>query len=221
LVEDAIGRDVAPLPFAPVWGLDVARYGDDRTALAVRIGNTMPRPVRWWHGQDLMSTVGKVHDMYREAQARERAGEPNVVPSSILVDSIGIGAGVVDRLRELQLPVRGVNVGETPSANGSRFSRLRDELWWRAREWLEERDCAMVEDAALIGELTSVKYALTSSGKLQVEAKDDMKKRGLRSPDLADAWVLTFAGGLDRRPETWVRERYRYDNRPRKSWRAA
>lgn len=220
LVEDAVSRTVAATPFKPVWGVDVARFGDDRTALAVRCGNSMPSPVIWWHGQDLMQTVGKVHDLYRDMLARERAGEENRCPSSILVDVIGIGAGVVDRLRELGLPVRGVNVGES-AAGDSRFMRLRDQLWWRVREWLEERDSSMVEDPALIGELTSVKYKLTSSGKLQVEGKDEMKQRGLRSPDLADAWVLTFAGGLDRKREDWVRDRYRADNRPRKSWRAA
>jgi hypothetical protein len=220
LVEAAVSRQVQGVPFKPVWGVDVARFGDDRTAIAVRLGNTMPQVVEHWHGADLMQTVGRIHDRYRDAQARDRAGVEGVLPGEILVDVIGIGAGVVDRLRELGLPVRGVNVGESAAGDG-RYMRLRDQLWWRAREWLEERDCAMVEDPALIAELTGVKYALTSSGKLQVESKDAMKERGMRSPDLADAWVLTFAGGLERRPEKWLRDRYRADNRPRKSWRAA
>jgi hypothetical protein len=93
---------------------------------------------------------------------------------------------------ELELPVVGINVSES-AALGEKFMRLRDELWWRAREWFEKRDCKIPDDEALIGELASVRYAIQSNGKIKVESKDDMKKRGLPSPDVADAFVLTFA----------------------------
>jgi hypothetical protein len=72
--------------------------------------------------------------------------------------------------------------------------RLRDELWFKAREWFQERDCKLPEGCdELVAELSVPRYAYTSSGRIQVESKDSMKKRGLRSPDLADAFCLTLA----------------------------
>ena len=67
--------------------------------------------------------------------------------------------------------------------------------WFKGREWFQDRACSMPKDDALIAELTSPTYAFTSTGKMVVESKADMKKRGLRSPDLADAFLLTFACG--------------------------
>jgi hypothetical protein len=110
---------------------------------------------------------------------------------------IGIGAGVVDRCNELGLPVRGINVGERPSS-ADRFMRFRDELWFRGRDWFGARDCKIPDDAELIAELVAPLYTFTSSGKVCVESKDEMKERGMKSPDLADAFLLTLAGGLDR-----------------------
>jgi hypothetical protein len=106
----------------------------------------------------------------------------------------------VDRLKEERMPVRGVNVAESASAK-PRFARLRDELWWNAREWFMTRGVWIPDDSDLIAELSSVKYALLGSGKLKVESKDEMKKRGLRSPDVADAFILTFAGRAEITPD--------------------
>ena len=114
-------------------------------------------------------------------------------PSEILVDSIGLGAGVVDRLVELDLPARGINVAESSSMN-DRYMRLRDELWFKCREWLEHKDVSIPDQEELITELTAVQYGIMSNGKFKVESKDEMKKRGMRSPDVADALMLTFAG---------------------------
>lgn len=201
-IEAALSREVATIEsFRPVWGLDVARFGDDRTALAKRRGNTLLEPVTCWHGKDTMQTAGLVMEEWRAAGESER-------PSEILVDAIGIGAGVADRLGELGLPARGINVAEQPAAT-DRFARLRDELWWRTREWFAARDCRLARDPALVAELSGPSYAFTSAGRLVIESKDEMKARGLVSPDLADAFVLTFAGGLDRAEPTG-RERKRY-----------
>lgn len=192
LCEAAKARDVAVNASAPIiWGLDVARFGDDSTALAKRKGNHMLEPVREWWGKDTMQTVGLV-------KAEWDATTPEKRPKAINVDVIGIGAGVVDRLKELGLPAVGVNVAEAESVRESAdisFNRLRDELWWRGREWLEARDCWMPEDDETIGELTTPTYAFLSNGRIQVERKDDMKKRGVKSPNRADAWLLTFHEG--------------------------
>jgi hypothetical protein len=109
------------------------------------------------------------------------------------VDSIGVGAGVVDRLRELELPAVGVNVSENPALLNNIAYRMRDELWIQAKTWLEGRECVIPSDDRLQNELASIRKSFTSGGKIRVESKDDMKKRGLRSPDVADAFVMTFA----------------------------
>jgi len=216
LCEAAKVREVDPSDaFRPVWGVDVARFGGDRTALAKRRGNTQLEPVKSWHGKDTMQTAGLIIAEYEATPEEDR-------PSEILVDVIGIGAGVVDRLHEQSIPVRGINVAESPAV-GERFLRLRDELWFKVRESLEARDCKLADDDALIAELTGVRYDITSAGKIKVESKDEMKKRGLRSCDLADAWCLTFGGGTDRvEPEEWDRYRPgRYQKRRGYNWMTA
>lgn len=191
LVEAAIDREVAPLiDVAVVWGLDVARFGDDTTCLCKRRGNIITEPLIEWKKVDLMQTVGRIYREYSETPIEKR-------PTAINVDVIGLGAGVVDRLRELGLPVRGINVGEIPALDPARYMRLRDELWFRCKDWFESRAVTMPKDQALIGELVSPKYKIESSGKLKVESKDDLKKRGIKSPNRADALCLTFAGGGD------------------------
>jgi len=199
LVEAAHDRDVAQVEIRPVWGLDVARFGNCRTALAKRRGNVLLEPIKSWRKRDLMEVSGLVLAEYEDTPSDER-------PVEILIDSVGLGAGVVDRCRELGLPVRGINVGETPSGR-QRFNRLRDELWWKTREWFEARDCKIPNDETLIGQLTTLKYKFSSTAKIVVERKEDLQSRGVESPDEADSFVLTMAG-LDVRgiPERYERK---------------
>ena len=186
LIEGATNRDVSNNPYAPVvWGLDVARFGSDCSALCKRQANVVPETIRVWKDLDLMQLTGAVVAEYQALEEKHR-------PESILVDSIGLGAGVVDRLCELGLPARGINVSESPSF-GSQYRNLRAELWGKAKAWLERRDCYLPKDDRLSGELATVRYKFASNGKLQIESKDDIRKRGLKSPDVADAFVLTFA----------------------------
>jgi len=147
--------------------------------------------VREWWGKDTMQTVGLIKAEFDATPEAQR-------PKAINVDVIGIGAGVVDRLKELGLPVVAVNVAEAESIRvGSdiSFNRLRDELWWRGREWLEAKDCKLADDDETIAELTTPTYSFLSNGRIQVERKDDMKKRGVKSPNRADAWLMTFHEG--------------------------
>jgi len=76
---------------------------------------------------------------------------------------------------------------------GGTYRNLKAELWYKARAWLEARDCKMPKDEVLIAELATVRYSFTSNGKIAIEGKDEIKRRGLPSPDKADAFVLTFA----------------------------
>ena len=186
-IRDVVLNDAA----AVVWGLDVARFGDDSTALAKRQGNWQLEPVREWWGKDTMQTVGLLKAEWDATPSAKR-------PKAINVDVIGIGAGVVDRGKELSLPVVGVNVAEAESIRHGgdvSFNRLRDELWWRGREWLEARDCRLADDDETIAELTTPRYKFLSSGRIQVERKDELRKRGVKSPNRADAWLLTMHDG--------------------------
>jgi phage terminase large subunit len=205
LIESSVGRDIIVSPNDPViWGLDVARFGSDQSALCRRKGRKITHKIETWRGKDTMQTAGLVKAKYDAVSEY-----PAEKPSEIMVDSIGIGAGVVDRLREMGLPARGVNVAESASVD-ILYSRLRDELWFKAREFFDGKDVAMWKDEKtgdgdldLIAELASTKYAYTSLGKLKAESKDEMKKRGLRSPDLADAFCLTLAYNTIGSSEAW------------------
>jgi hypothetical protein len=192
-VQGALGRDIVTMAMSEakverVAGLDVARYGDDASSLVVRQGKVISHLKRW-RGADLMETVGRVVSAWRDENIFDH----------LFVDVIGMGAGVYDRLKEVGVPCTAVNVGET-SALGDRFNRLRDELWWKCREYFEGKtvrieSSALTED--LIGELTGVTYkVLSSTGKIKVEGKQEMKNRGVASPDMADALCLTFAQGV-------------------------
>lgn len=186
LIEAAQYRDVILTPgVRPIWGLDVARFGSDRTALCKRYGNIVPNPIDWKRGYDTMQTVGWVKNQYD-------AAEPEHRPSEINVDVIGLGAGVVDRLRELKLPVRGINVAESP-AMGEKYVNLRAELWFKGKEWLERRDSKLPMGDGLKQELATPRYTYQSNGRYLVESKADIKKRGLASPDIADSFLLTLA----------------------------
>jgi phage terminase large subunit len=181
-VDAAMSRDVALSTREPiVYGLDVARFGDDRTVLCKRQGQVVLE-FKAWNGADLMETVGRV---VNEAKLDK--------PSEILVDSIGLGAGVADRLREMGFNVRDVNVAETSALDQTAY-RLRDELWLAVKEWLGQRVGRLPKDEDLRQELVAPTFTFTSTGRVKVEGKAEMKRRGYRSPDKADALCLTFAG---------------------------
>jgi hypothetical protein len=158
--------------------------GSDASALAKRRGPVVEE-IQTWKGLDLMQLTGAV-------VAEFEALPPSEQPVEILVDSIGLGAGVLDRLRELGLPARGINVAESPAMKGT-YANLRAELWFKCKGWLANRDVKIPKDEQLFAELASPRYTFTSSGKMQVESKESMKKRGLASPDKADALCLCLA----------------------------
>lgn len=187
LIDSAMSRDIQPDPQAPlVFGLDVARFGDDRSVLCKRRGNVVTE-FKSWQGLDLMQLTGAVVNEIRKDS-----------PAEICIDAIGLGSGVADRLREvapvekLKIAVRDVNVSEA-SAMNDQAAKLRDELWLSAKDWLDKRACKLPKDDDLRAELAAPTYTFTSNGKVKVEGKAEMKRRGMRSPDKADALCLTFA----------------------------
>lgn len=194
-VEAACGRDIRQSGDI-IWGLDPARFGDDRTALCKRHGNVVPELPIFVRNKDTVQTAEWLKREY------DKAEKEKLQPDVIYVDSIGVGAGVVDTAKALKLPVVGINVSERP-ANVQKYARLRDEIWFKGREWFEDMDVALPDRAGMSGdqqklmdtfiaELTNQKYAILPAGKVKVESKEEMKRRGAPSPDLADAFLLTF-----------------------------
>ena len=180
LLESATIREDVIAEGPIVWGLDPAWMGDCETALARRQGDVVDS-LEAVRGLDTMQVVGWVVDKYETSQQK---------PDSIVVDLIGIGAGVYDRLKELKYPVVGCNVAESPSSG--RYLNMRADLWDRYKSWLQARRGKLPLDNRLVGQSSVVKYGFASSGKMQIESKPDMRKRGVASPDRADAVCLTF-----------------------------
>ena len=195
LVDSAMDRDIVLDPKEPIiFGVDVARFGDDRSVICKRQGSIVTE-FKTWSGTDLMETVGKI---VHEAEMDN--------PVEIMVDSIGLGSGVADRLRELGYNVRDVNVSESAAMN-PQAARLRDDLWLTVKDWLNQRSCKIPRSDELRQELCAPTYSFTSNGKIKVEGKSEMKRRGMRSPDIADALCLTFAGNaamVGGRASRWV-----------------
>ncbi len=162
-----------------VVAVDVARFGSDRSVILVRRGSQV-RPVRTFRGLDTMKLTGLVVDAIKEAD-----------PEDVVVDEVGIGAGVVDRLKELGYRVDGINVGRA-AHDPSRFANLRAEGYWNLRQLITGGEVSLPSDKELMGELATLKYSFNSAGLLLVESKDEMRKRGIRSPDKADALMLAF-----------------------------
>ena len=163
-------------------GVDVAAYGSDKTVIAVRKGQKLTE-LQVYSQKNTRETAGLVQAASREHNTRW-----------IAVDEIGIGRGVVDSLEEDGYENAGVNVAER-STDSERWHNLRAELWCGLREQLdpEKEPIALPPDDELLSELASVKYKVDARGAIQIESKDDMRKRLGHSPDRADAVVLAFS----------------------------
>jgi hypothetical protein len=192
-------------------GVDVARFGDDKSVLTPR-DNRIVYPLEVWGKLDTMQTAGKVKDWvltWNEAN-------PKHPIEQIAVDVIGIGAGVVDRLNEFEelqgLQIVGVN--SSIKLDDGRNYNLRAKMWREGKEWLDPRNgpVSMTNDPELLTDLTSLRYSYRG-GLLLIESKDDAKARGIKSPDRADSLMLTFA-----EPVTGVHERLKPRDR---NWRTA
>jgi hypothetical protein len=186
-IESAVDRDVHVEDYPLVWGIDPGRGGDP-SGFVVRSKNAVLE-LHELRFDNLMKLVGWIKTKWDQTPSNRR-------PENIYVDSIGLGAGVYDRLQELGLPVVAVNVSEAASMN-ERYMRLRAEVWYKAREWFEAYDKFIPSQLnklqEFIEELASVEQRIMSSGKVDIESKEQMKRRGMKSPNLADAFVLTFS----------------------------
>ena len=112
-------------------------------------------------------------------------------PARINVDEIGVGAGVVDRLREEGYNVKGINVARS-ARQDNLFANLRAEGYWRLRELFAAGGISIPQDNQLMGELAALRYTYDSQGRVLIESKESIRQRGLPSPDKADALMLAF-----------------------------
>lgn len=180
-VAKAIERDVKVLDsWENKMGVDPARFGDDRSVIVIR---KMEKVIykESYSNLDTMQITGHI---------LRTAKEQRVKPENIFIDVIGIGAGIVDRCREQGWLVNGIAVSEKADDH-EHYLNLRAELYAsKIKEWIKTADLPDDDDWY---ELSNIKYKFNSKGQFQLESKDDMKKRGLSSPDVADALSLTFA----------------------------
>jgi hypothetical protein len=185
----AVEREIMPQGGAVILGVDVGRFGDDPSCIFPRCGrDAVSRPVEILYGLDTMTLAGKV------ASAFLRHGA-----TICMVDEGGVGGGVVDRLRQLRIPVIGVDFGSKPdgfSADGTKYANKRAEIWGGIRDWLPTGsipNIATNENTTLVDELTGPTYTLNSKEAIQLEGKKEMRARGVPSPNAADALACTFA----------------------------
>jgi Archaeal shikimate kinase len=174
----AVGYEKLPL----ILGVDVARFGDDQTVICARRGRKV-YPLSKFRELDTMQVAGHV-----------AAAMKTMKPALVNIDIGAMGAGVVDRLREQGYDVRGVNFGGQP-VDKIKFANKRAEMWGDALEWLKEGG-DLPDDYELKQDLIGPEYSYTSSQQLLLEKKESMKRRGLSSPDCADAFALTFAAAV-------------------------
>jgi hypothetical protein len=198
IVEEAMRREKYKDNTAPIIiGVDPARFGSDSTVIAVRQGRDVIA-IKRHKGDDTMETVGRVIEAIEEYQ-----------PALVNIDEGGLGAGVVDRLKEQRYKIKGVNFGNK-AKNGMMYGNKRAEMWGDMREWL--KSAAIPNDRYLKSDLISPMMKPDSKGSIFLESKKDMRARGLASPDAADAIALTFAFPVAHREYTGIIRKNTYQN---------
>lgn len=170
--------------FAKVLGVDVARHGDDQSVFTRRQGNHV-WPQKKLREPDLMKLADLIAFEIHEFK-----------PDAVFIDATGLGWGVIDRLRQMGFGklIFPVQVGEK-ATDESRYWNKRSELWDQGKSWLEEGGC-LPEDPEMEADLTGPQYGYDRRMRIVIESKDDMKARGLPSPDCADSLLLTFASPI-------------------------
>lgn len=164
-----------------IMGVDPAEYGSDATAIVIRQGRRVLGRVTRLYKHGPMEVVAKV------ALIADREK-----PDAINVDCTGVGSGVADRLTELGYPVNRIVFGGKP-ADDERYVLKRDEIWGDMLRWFEDWPNQLPKDDALASDVCGPQYTYDSSRRMKLESKEQMRKRGVKSPDSGDALALTHA----------------------------
>ncbi len=179
IVDEAMKRAKYKDASAPiVIGVDPARFGADATVIAVRQGRDIVKIMRH-RGDDTMTVVGYVIEAIEEFK-----------PTLVVIDEGGLGAGIVDRLKEQRYKIKGINFGNK-AKNPIMYGNMRAQMWGDMRDWL--KTASIPTDRFLKTDLISPMMKPDSRGTIFLESKKEMKARGLASPDAADAICVTFA----------------------------
>lgn len=187
------------------FGVDVARYGSDETAIAKNVGGKITLPVTF-RGQSLMITVGKIVQLYRQIIKEYPSYRGKIY---VNIDDCGLGGGVTDRLEEVKIeeklsrmvivPVNAAaKVPEDVVEDGTakvkacdKYENMTTYLWGTVKELMMMDEISLENDNEVVGQFSCRKYRLTSRGRMILESKEEMKKRGIESPDRADAVALS------------------------------
>ena len=179
LVDEAMARPKYKDQSAPIIvGVDPARFGADATVIAVRQGRDIVA-IKKYRGDDTMTVVGHIIEAIEEFK-----------PVLVVIDEGGLGAGIVDRLKEQRYKIKGVNFG-SKSKHPIMYGNKRAEMWGEMKDWL--KTASIPSDRFLKTDLISPLMKPDSRGTIFLESKKEMKARGLASPDAADAICVTFA----------------------------
>jgi hypothetical protein len=188
-VEKAVGREVEESVVEEVEiGCDVARFGDDETTIYKRINNKITE--EWISKKNTtMQIVGRIVTILNDYEEVKKV--------IVNIDDTGVGGGVTDRLRELQsegkinsrVVINAVN-NNKKAFDKKHYKNIITELWFKMKDKIKE--LSIPNDEVLINQLSSRNYEILSDGRLMVESKEKIKKRGMTSPDRADGVLLTL-----------------------------
>ena len=182
VVTEAAARSIRPdqvqgLPL--IMAVDVARFGDDHSYITFRQGLWMDKQIRL-HGLNTMELASQIANLYWKRR-----------PDLLVIDGGAMGPGVIDRLRQMGIPVTEINFQQR-AIRSERYANIRAEMYFNTLEWLQQGGC-IPNDPDLKAELTVTEYKFTSAGKIILQPKEEIKDLTGRSPDAADSMALTFA----------------------------
>ena len=167
-------------------GADIARMGDDSTVFAMFNGNALTELFK----QKDTDTIHTAKDLKSFAVSRFVPAE------NVGIDTVGLGAGVYDYLKEIRFTTKEIISGSTPTKDykGYTFNNLRSQMWWAFRESVLNKEIRIdIDDQQMMTELTSLRYEIRNDKEIKVEPKKNLKKRLGHSPDRADAVVYANA----------------------------
>lgn len=187
-------------------GVDVARYGDDETIINTLFDKRYQQKLNVLHHNDTMQVTGAIVQIVENLRSKHIG-----IPIHIKIDCDGLGVGVYDRLKEVKQQKGWVTVklyechfggagGKNKKEEPVEFSNSTGLMWGLLREKLKRNEIELIYDDKQITQLSNRKYRINSDGEIELEKKEEMKKRGLTSPDRGDALVLSLyepkQGGL-------------------------